>query len=201
MARIRLLVVTVVPALFVASFSTAQYLPPGELAPPPPDRSKDFKQGPYYGTVTEITRDSITINGAGLNRIGPVNLITGNRRFLASDALASGDYRKGVSESFGYRLADVRAGDRVSIHFDRIDGVNICTEIGILRRPGGRVPPSHAPHLGSGPRPHESANAHQDWEERGIRLPARFLPLPDLERPALPPVPSKAPARIPLARD
>lgn len=65
----------------------------------------------------------------------------------------------------------------------------------IWRRPGGRVPPPPGDPLAlrkrgptDPPLPYERANATQDWEEKGIPIPMRFLsPQERRERTAPPP--------------
>jgi hypothetical protein len=105
---------------------------------------------PYGGFVTEITKDSITIqwtvNGVVARDVKP-------KRFPASETLAAGKIPKEprpqpgsngkylVLPSDMYRLEDVKVGDLVSILYARVDGVDICDHICIYKRPGGRVPP------------------------------------------------------------
>ena len=74
-----------------------------------------------------------------------------------------------------YRLTDVKVGDWVCIKYARVDGVDVCDHIKIVKRPGGRVPPlppgveerSRIPY-------HEWMNAYWDLEDKGIRYPEKF---------------------------
>jgi hypothetical protein len=43
--------------------------------------------------------------------------------------------------TYTYRLRDLRLGDEIEIYYAEINGVNVCDEIRIRYRPGGRVPP------------------------------------------------------------
>jgi hypothetical protein len=100
----------------------------------------------YAGTVTKVTKDSITIQWVNTPGEEP-------KTFAVSEALAAGKVpseprmlpgaKKGyfVIPSFMYRLTDVKVGDCVSILYARIDGVDICDHISISRRPDGLVPP------------------------------------------------------------
>jgi hypothetical protein len=101
---------------------------------------------PYAGTVTEITKDSITIQWTATPGEQP-------RKFLLSDTLAAGKIpmeprlipgrERGYSllASSMYRITDVKVGDSVGIHYAHLSGINICDHICIQRRPGGLVPP------------------------------------------------------------
>ena len=99
------------------------------------------------------------------------------RKFRASKTLASGGYG-GFADSGMYRLADVRVGDEVDLEIQRVDGVWECTGVCIRRRPGGRVPPGREATSIQFPAVawHERMNAEQDWEEKGIPLPDKFIP-------------------------
>jgi hypothetical protein len=130
------------------------------------------------GRVVEITETSITLTD-GVTQ----------RTFNLSPALAAGRYDRpwmydcpdpanGGAYGCQYRASDVRVGDRVATHYSRVAGVDIgvdiCDDISILRRPGGRVPPMPGDKPGH-PLPfHEKMNMLQDFEEKGIPLPRRF---------------------------
>lgn len=111
------------------------------------------------------------------------------RKFAASPALAAGGYSCDHGEALSYRLWDVQVGDEVEVEGHSYDGAWRCVAIKILARPGGRVPPSELADkstLPAGhPRWHETANAYQDWRERGIPLPKD--PLPDRPHRPIPP--------------
>ena len=145
---------------------------------------------PYSGTVTEITKSSITVRWPGEEP----------KKFAVSETLASGGIPKEprlipnrkqpymVQDSFRYRLNDVKVGDHVVLSYAHIGTSDICDHICIVKRPGGRVPPlpdgavtaklyppgfeskfrlSQIPY-------HERINAHWDLEDYGIPYPEKF---------------------------
>ncbi|MDY3560169.1 hypothetical protein R5W23_001394 [Gemmata sp. JC673] len=78
-----------------------------------------------------------------------------------------------------YRASDVQVGDRVDLEYARSQaGVWTCKSISIVRRPGGSVPKAIADPSARfrGYAWHEYCQAYQDFEERGITVPLRFLP-------------------------
>jgi hypothetical protein len=173
-----LLLATVMPFLGLASSSSAE-----QPRKPPPEPKNDAGRVAYWGVVTELTKDSITIQFAEDKP----------KRFPVSATLAAGKVPKEptpipgrrdpylVAASMMYRLTDVKVGDRVDIEYSIIDGVVTCDHICIKKRPGGRVPPlpEEAEALRGGkPRPsgiprlyipyHEYMNAYWDLEDKGI---------------------------------
>jgi len=100
----------------------------------------------YYGTVTALSKNSITIQLTTTLGEKP-------KTFIVSETLAAGKVPKVRRVPAGqfqanpmmywymYRLTDVNVGDLVAIIYSRIDGVDICDHICINRRPGGLVPP------------------------------------------------------------
>jgi hypothetical protein len=158
----------------------------------------------YYGTVTALTKTSITVQG-------PVET---PKEFLLSEALATGKVAtkpriiptrpRGylVPASFMYRIADVKVGDLVIVSYACLGDADICDHICIDKRPGGRVPP--LPKKGEAfdrpegflrysrpdgkipkkmledfqSRPyipyHEWRNAHWDLVDKGIPYPEKF---------------------------
>jgi hypothetical protein len=139
---------------------------------------------PYDGTVTEVTKNSITILWPGEKK---------PKRFAASETLAAGKVAKvrrempgvrshhSVQWAFMYRLSDVKVGDGVSINYAFIGGESICDHICIQRRPGGRVPPipdGAEPLTTPAGKPrilyHEYMNAYWDLEDKGIPYPEKF---------------------------
>jgi hypothetical protein len=134
-----------------------------------------FVNGSFTGRVQDVTVDSITIIGDGIQCVGD-HIIRGTKRYFASETLLRGEMGKRLGYGDMYRLKDVKTGDVVSIFYDRISDRYICTHIAILRRPGGRVPPSPGEPENSIFRHHERMNAQQDLEEKGIPLPAKYAP-------------------------
>jgi hypothetical protein len=123
------------------------------------------------GTVTEVTRDSITLK-----------LPKGQtQRFPVGSCLASGEFFPDQYPR-SYRLSDVAVGDKIHISCLKLNGVLRCETICIDRRPGGRVPPCPGEEANH-PRPwHEYMNAKQDFEEKGIPIPVKLV---DPNRPGM----------------
>jgi hypothetical protein len=169
------------------------------VGPPPaknyPEPERDAGGVPYWGTVTEITKDSITIQGPGEKP----------KKFPVSETLAAGKIPMkarpipgrerqpySVTAADMYRLTDVKVGDRVDIKYSSLSGVITCDHICIKKRPGGRVPPLpeeaealrkptpvpglvdqkviDARHI----RYDEWVNAYWDLEDKGIPYPEKF---------------------------
>jgi hypothetical protein len=146
---------------------------------PPPQPPDECGGVPYWGTVTELTKDSITIRFADEKP----------KRFPVSETLAAGkipkeprplpgrNYKYVVSAPYMYRLTDVKVGDSVTIYYSTVGGVVICDHIRICKRPGGRVPPlaKEVEALRGYPiRYDEFVNAYWDLEEKGIPYPEKF---------------------------
>jgi hypothetical protein len=170
----------------------AQFQPAKIQDAKPPDPKNDAVGVLYVGTVTEVTKDSITIRWPGETP----------KRFPASETLASGGIPKeprlsptrrqpyDVDDHLRYRLADVKVGDHVMILFARLGNVDTCDHICIRKRPGGRVPPlpegavtpKRIPPQLVGKAPwleipyHEEANAYWDLLDKGIPYPEKFGP-------------------------
>src|SRR5262245_12282900 len=136
------------PFLCLVAGSSAEAAPPDEQPPlrrPPEPRDGDVNVS-YWGTVTELTKTSITIRFDNQRDHRP-------KIFLASETLAAGKFaterRMKLGKKTGhsvspvemYRLTDVKTGDWVLISYAHLDGVDTCDHICIQKRPGGRVPP------------------------------------------------------------
>lgn len=136
----------------VVSRAGADYHPcQGRIVPTLPREAQEGSvNNDYAGTVTEVTKDSITIQWVNSPNQKP-------KKFAASETLAAGKVpterrvRPGTAPPPGgpsrlmpeymYRLSDVKVGDCVGIFYARIGGLDICDHIRISRRPGGEVPP------------------------------------------------------------
>lgn len=95
-------------------------------------------------------------------------------------------------ESRTHQLSDLKVGDIVSVMYIPRTGMYVCFQIKIYRRPGGMIPPikSDLPmgyFKGSQKPWHERMQAYQDWEEKGIPIPDKYLPADGLSAP-YPPV-------------
>lgn len=150
------------------------------------------------GTVTAVDRFEITVQRPGEEK---------PHTFLICKELSEAKIPPGCGigpTDNLYLPGDVRVGDKVSIDYseDKQGGV-LCYQISIMRRPGGRVPPGYGVFtLPPIIRHHEEANAYQDWEEKGIPIPDKFLSPWQLEarRAKIAPPPREARPRIPPAK-
>src|SRR5262245_36670352 len=165
---------SLVVGLVVTAASAQQVRPPYV----PKDGDVDV---PYYGTVTEVTKNSITIQWTATPGEKP-------KTFAVSETLAAGKipmeprpipgttHKYSVTPAFMYRLTDVKVEDWGFISYAHIGGVDICDHICIQKRPGGRVPP--LPEGVESPdtriRYHEYWNAYWDLEDKGIPYPEKF---------------------------
>ena len=138
--------------------------PMGGIAPP---KVEAVNQN-YSGFVTAVGPDHLVVEQ---NRDGKTI------EFSVSATLAKGGFDMDQTPGDSYRLKDVKVGDKVSVLYSRIDGVNVCEAIGIRRRPGGLIPPSNGPSDQKIPY-HQRMQAWQDFEEKGTPLPAYLRPLP-----------------------
>lgn len=132
------------------------------------------------GSIAVFTQDAVRVLAADGNITSLMRVKSPSVKFHASAALAAGGYSCDKGEAFSYRLWDVQVGDEVEVEGHSYDGAWRCVAIKILARPGGRVPPSELADKSTlpawHPRWHETANAFQDWRERGIPLPKDSLP-------------------------
>lgn len=153
--------------------------------------TKDAANIPYSGTVTEVTKNSITVKWPGVEP----------KKFAVSETLAAGGIPKEprmrpgvrqpytVDEPYLYRLTDVMVGDQVVIIYAHIGDAAICDHICINKRLNGLVPPlpegavapkKYPPNPRFKPYSsipyHERMNAYWDLEDRGIPYPEKFGP-------------------------
>ena len=98
------------------------------------------------------------------------------KKFLLGEELTKGGYVKTGIDHNTYRITDVRVGDRVTIHYDRRNGVDLCRTICINRRPNGDVPPAPGEKPDVFHKWHESVNADQDWEQSRVPYPRKYWP-------------------------
>jgi hypothetical protein len=142
----RSLIALFVPAALTATVA-AQVVEPPLSKPTEPTR--DSRSNLYWGTVTEVTKTSISIQwssdekpktfavsetlAAGKTPIKPREFVIPNHRAVPGDRF--------VPPSFMYRLTDVKVGDLVAIWYAHLGEQNICDQICIQKRPGGLVPP------------------------------------------------------------
>ena len=144
-----------------------------------------------YGYVWAIDKDGITLYRPSLEAYemrhdpesGALLWMSKKERFpsvppktfLLCDDLAGGGWFEDAHSSNTYRIRDVKTGDRVDIEYNRRNGVDICQQIQIRRRPGGLVPPAPGEKPNEFLKHHERMNADQDWEEFGIPYPPKYF--------------------------
>jgi hypothetical protein len=131
----------------------------------------EFVCRPAGGRVIEITGTSITLHDRGTVRTYALSesLIAG--RWDRPWVYDCPDPTHGGAYGYQYRASDVRVGDIIAISFSRVEGVDICDDIAIGRRPGGRVPPMPGDNPDAALPFHEKMNILQECEERGIPVP------------------------------
>lgn len=190
----------------------------GDVQPMPlarPGEAPNLWNQLYGGPVTAVTKASITIVYLGGEettlRFSPQGKLVDKaitriprqppKTFRVSEALAAGKFDSGGGSAFSYRLSDVRVGDRVCIWYNRVDGVDICERISIDRRPGGRIPPAPGQRSEDPIQWHEWMNAQQDFEEKGIPIPDKYLPhCPGIDEQRIAPMPRLVTPKAPLPK-
>ena len=140
---------SLVVGLVVTAASAQQVVGPPAPAKPPPEPTIDSRNSLYSGTVTEVTKTSISIRWSSDDK---------PKKFSVSETLAAGKVpiearaiaipnqkvvpgRGFVPPQFMYRLTDVKVGDLVAIFYAHLGEEDICDHICIQKRPEGRVPP------------------------------------------------------------
>lgn len=132
--------------LVLATMLTSNGASPNPPAQNPRLLRNDAVNVPYSGTVTEVSKDTITIQWKATPGEKP-------KTFALSEPLASGmipmiprlipgrERGYSVLPNSMYPIADVKVGDWVTIKYAHLAGVDICDHICIQRRPDGLVPP------------------------------------------------------------
>jgi hypothetical protein len=98
------------------------------------------------------------------------------RTYEVCEALELGVFAENMIDMYTYRISDVKVGDIVQLRFLQSDYyINVIHGICIYRRPGGKIPPAPGEKDKQGIRYHERMQARQDWEEKSIPIPMKFL--------------------------
>ena len=175
----------------VASLTVASSPQHPASANPPRVPLNDAPNLSYWGTVTELTKDSITIqfpNEKVKPKKFPVSETLADGKIPMKPRLIAGQPRGyTVAASEMYRLTDVKVGDWVAISYAHLGETDICDHICIQKRPSGQVPPLpeeaellRTPKQYSGEpevkhiRYDELINAYWDLEDKGIPYPEKF---------------------------
>jgi hypothetical protein len=136
------------------------------------------------GKVTAIGPDWVEIGAGWRGYLDLLNQNAGGNdkpvRVSTAGTRAGGD-PDGFGDQDTYRLTDIKVGDVVSVDA----GVTrtkerFCRNIIIMRRPGGTIPPVPTDPFAGKPDLahlafHVRFQAEQDWEEKGIPIPRRYL--------------------------
>jgi hypothetical protein len=97
------------------------------------------------------------------------------KRISATGTRPSGD-PKAPGRADTYRVCDVKVGDVVSLDTAiTFDGEERLTRISILRRPKGKIPPEPGELFPDRLGVHLQNQAYQDWEEKGVPIPKKYL--------------------------
>ncbi len=130
------------------------------VADPPPPPKNRLEGSPIEGWVTKVSNKSLTLTLISEQPAQAIQTMDGiqigwsthgsdqpseaAKLFIVNSRLAGGGHPSGglILPYQAYRLNDIHVGDRVSITSRSINDVYVCDSISILRRPGGKVPPS-----------------------------------------------------------
>jgi hypothetical protein len=148
-----------------------------ESAPKAPRDLRSGMQG-YYGTVSAVGADWVEL-APGWNAAGP-DIKPGDntkvKHISAAGTKPGGDPEGPPFLIDTHLLTDLKVGDVVSVYVGVLrDGREWATELHIERRPGGKIPLMPPDRFGGHTSLVAQNQAEQDWEEKGIPIPAKFL--------------------------
>ena len=150
--------------------------PPAELIQPRPQRVR-CDTGYYRGIVTAVGPDWLEL-GVGWEgqTVRKKQLDFKKPRRLSAAGTKAGGVPQGEGDPTTHRLTDLKIGDVVVVAGDiSRSGEEWITEIEISRRPGGKIPPMPPDQFGGHTSIVEANQAEQDWEEKGVPIPKKFL--------------------------
>jgi hypothetical protein len=149
--------------------------PPEELIQPKPKPQRKLdNEGPMYsGVVKDIGVDWLELAAGwdGSQTEGQPKKEYDNKkpkRFSVSGTNVGGDENGVRFSGFRYRLSDLKVGDDITVFSGICGKEELGVGLLIHRRPGGKIPPDS-----SGM--YKRYQAEQDWEEKGIPIPAKYL--------------------------
>lgn len=151
--------------------------PPQELIHSKPKRIAHDVAG-YGGVVAAVGPDWFELGPGWEGETARKRPLDNSKplRLSAAGTTAMGDPR-GEGRPTSHLVTDLKAGDKVSVQscISR-GGEEWVSEVQIRRRPGGKIPPYFRdPFLGTQYAGHLRNQAYQDWEEKGVPIPARYL--------------------------
>lgn len=153
--------------------------PPQDLVQSRPKREM-HDRGYYRGVVAAVGTDWFEL-GAGWIGETHRKMQQDHKKpqRISTTGTTPGGNPEGEGEQQTHRVSDLKVGDvvRIKVDFSRA-GDNWTRELIIERRPGGKIPPQFGdpfaethPHLAF----HLQDQAYQDWEEKGVPIPVRYL--------------------------
>lgn len=165
--------------------------PRGEKSPagePPPDliqpklKRVRHDQGYYKGVVTAVGLDWLELGAGWEGETGRKRQQDHKKpKRISAAGTRPGGNPDGEGEEMTHRVSDLKVGDVVRVQADISRGGEEWTgEISMERRPGGKIPPYYGdqftekfpfPHLAF----HLRNQAEQDWEEKGVPIPVKYL--------------------------
>jgi hypothetical protein len=179
---------------------------PPELIQPPAKAPRNLQAGGgYLGVVTAVGRDWIELAPGWKARVlDRESADKANPKRLSAAGTKLGGDPNGPEGWLGdgHLLTDVQVGDRVMVYVGVLkDGAEWALELHIERRPGGKIPPMPPNQFGHRLPLPEEYQAYQDWEEKGVPIPKKYLdphgraPWTNPPYPPVAPLPRPAPAR------
>jgi hypothetical protein len=151
---------------------------PGAEPRQPNAHRKAVQLNDYSGVVSDIGPDWLELRPgwepSELGKKKPYN----NKKPKRVSALGTvvGGNPQGEGRGTTYRLTDLKVGDIVSVETGITrEGEEYCLQILINRRPGGIIPPEPGERFPDRYGIHIRNQAEQDWEEKGIPIPKKYL--------------------------
>jgi hypothetical protein len=156
-----------------------------QVGDPPPavsrlQKSEIQSMGGYTGVVSAVGPDWFELaggwHGQSEMRVKQPEDNSKPKRILTTGTKPGGD-PTGEGDQQTHLGSDLRVGDVVRLWtYKTQDGSEWSKEITITRRPGGQIPSQWGdPFIGSEHAFHLRDQAEQDWEEKGIPIPAKYL--------------------------
>jgi hypothetical protein len=169
----------VTPSLVLGFALAGPCADPPELVQPKPKRVM-HDRGYYRGVVTDVGPDWLAL-GAGWEGETARKKQQDHKKpkRISAAGTRPGGNPDGEGEQRTHLVTDLKVGDVVTVQADFSRGGEEWTsEIIIQRRPGGKIPPQWGdpfvktdPHLAF----HLQQQAEQDWEEKGVPIPKKYL--------------------------
>ena len=136
--------------------------------------------GSFYGTITQIGPNWFELGAGWKGRLeldGKPDEGNDKPRRIPTGATKPGGNPDGIGNADTYLLGDLKVGDVVSVDtYLTSDREVLCAQIQILRRPGGTIPQGTYMGLRNTNDTNQLEHqAEQDWEEKGVPIPTKYL--------------------------